>query len=165
MNTGRAELPTHWIFIRPQITETTGMCSFIFTAKPPAMHITPQSHSPAVPIALLSFPRLFDSRSSSTSLLTQSLFLLIQVYLSAPCVRLFGFHPRSPGRLTDGCLKSIQLLLERWCNMVTFVVMVMMNQIKWPHLTLIVCLACLSPLKLLNPLFICLLHQSEQLLP
>lgn len=52
VDTGKAELPTHWIFIRPQITETTGMCSFIFTAKPPAMRITQQSHSPTIPIAL-----------------------------------------------------------------------------------------------------------------
>lgn len=57
VDTGRAELPTHWIFIRPQITETTGMCAFIFTAKPPATRITQQPHSPAIPIALHSpFP-------------------------------------------------------------------------------------------------------------
>lgn len=60
VDTGRAELPTHWIFIKPQITETTGMCSFISTAKPPAMRITQQPHSPAILIAQHSpFPLSF----------------------------------------------------------------------------------------------------------
>lgn len=51
VDTGRVELPTHWLFIRPQITETTGMCSFISTAKPPATSTTQEPQSPAVPTA------------------------------------------------------------------------------------------------------------------
>lgn len=86
VDTGKAELPTHWIFIRPQITETTGMCSFIFTAKPPAMRITQQSHSPTIPIALhypfpLSLTSAFSPSPSFFFFFTQSLFLLIQFFL------------------------------------------------------------------------------------
>lgn len=104
VDTGRAELPTHWIFIRPQITETTGMCSFIFTAKPPAMRIAQQSHSPTIPIALhYSFPlSLTFAFSPSPSFFTQSLFLLIQLFMLSLSWSLWlsYLYLRSPSLLT-----------------------------------------------------------------
>lgn len=96
----RAELPTHWIFIRPQITETTGMCSFISTAEPPARRIARQSHSPAPSPSLSLFLSLTFSLSSPHSL------IFLKLRRSSPFVyRLFHGSSRSPWvtglRVTD----------------------------------------------------------------
>lgn len=52
MDAGRASLPTRWIFLHTQITETTGLQSFIFAARPPAVQIRRQR----APAAAFSFP-------------------------------------------------------------------------------------------------------------
>lgn len=101
--TGRAELPTHWIFIRSQITETTGMY-FIFTAKSPAMQIIQQSHSSAIITALycpfslsLTFAFL-----SSTFFLTQ--YLILHFYLLCfLCLGLSGCYTCASLSITSLC--------------------------------------------------------------
>lgn len=92
VDTGRAELPTHWIFIRPQITETTGMCSFISLAKPPAMRITQQPHSPAIPIALHSPFPLSLWLSQSHPLFSFDLFFFSFSFFYALSLLFSGFH-------------------------------------------------------------------------
>lgn len=132
MDTEKAELPTLWIFIRPQITETTGMCSFI-SPLPCGTHSSYIAQQASLPCIILS-PHI-DFCFLALSPFSYSRFLLIQFSL-CPLSWKSGFYTftsLTPSpllalhealvMLTDVCLRSIQVLLDIQCNIETFLVM------------------------------------------
>lgn len=89
VDTGRVDLPTHWIFIRPQITETPGMCAFISAAKPPATSITQQPRHSAVHspfLLLVASPVVFSNLVSLYSSFSfNALSVLFSGFYSSTC--------------------------------------------------------------------------------
>lgn len=138
MDTEKVELPTLWIFIRPQITETTGMCSFISLLPnllPCGTHSSYIAQQALLP-RIIPSPHI-DFCFLALSPLSYSHILLIHFSL-CPLSWKSGFYTLtslSPSpllvlhkallRLTDVLcvLRSIQVLLDVRCNIKTFLVM------------------------------------------